>query len=183
MDRKISILENVSKEIINLFLKKDEYCNKYFSFYFDEENNDAKKIKKYSEFDKIPENKFTHILYFMERKYDFTLDIIKKYSLLVKNIQSIDIDILVLILKSIELQHDILRIKSVNVVKFESNNEYEKFIVDNIYYKLEEYTNLLAKFYINKSIKELIFNIFIFVYNYSVYYSINKLKNYVYVKN
>ena len=46
MDRKISILENVSKEIINLFLKKDEYCNKYFSFYFDEENNDAKKIKK-----------------------------------------------------------------------------------------------------------------------------------------
>lgn len=183
MDRKIGILENVSKEIINLFLKKHEYCNKYFSFYFDEENNDTKKIKKYSEFDQIPENKFTHILYFMERKYEFTLDIIKKYSLLVKNIQSFDIDILVLILKSIELQHDILRIKSISIDKFESKNEYEKFIVDNIYYNLEDYSNLLDKFYINKSQKELIFYIFIFVYNYSVYYSIDKLKNYVYVKN
>lgn len=183
MERKIAILENVSKEIINLFLKKDEYSNKYFSFYFDEENNDTKKRKKYKEFDQIPENKFTHILYFMEKKFDFSLDIIKKYSLLVKNIQTYDIDILVLILKSIELQHDILRIKSINVVKFESNNEYEKFIVDNIYYDLEYYSKLLSKFYINKTIKELIFNIFIFVYNYSVYYSIEKLKNYVYVKN
>lgn len=183
MDRKIAILENVSNEIINLFLKKDEYSNKYFSFYFDEENNDTKKIKKYNEFDQIPENKFTHILYFIERKYDFTLDIIKKYSLLVKNIQSFDIDILVLILKSIELQYDILRIKSVSVVNFKSNNEYEKFMVDNIYYNLEDYSNLLSKFFIKKSIKELIFNIFIFVYNYSVYYSIEKLKNYVYVKN
>ena len=39
MDKKISIFEDVSKDIINKFFRKEKFKKDYFSFYFDEDKN------------------------------------------------------------------------------------------------------------------------------------------------
>ena len=112
------------------------------------------------------------------------MEIIKKYVIMIKIILREDIDILNLILKSISLNKDILYYKFRNISVFENPEEFEKFILENIQYNLNDYNNLLSKFYnIDQYIKDKIYNIYGLIYNYSIYYSINILKKNVYIKN
>lgn len=189
MDRKISIFEDVSKELINIFFKKKKLKENEFTFYFDDcikdyynDNDFSKDINKYINFDDIPIKNYNHIESLMNLNFDFNEDIIKKYVLLVKNIENHDIDVLSLILKSIQLQCDIIKLKCSHKNSFDNFNEYENFIIQNIYYNLEDYDNILKKFYIKKSYKHVLMNIFVMVYNYSIHYSIEKMKNIVYIK-
>lgn len=189
MDRKISIFEDVSKELINIFFKKTKFKEQNFTFYFDDcskdyynDNDFNKDINKYLNFDDIPIKNYNHIESLMNLNLKFNEDIIKKYVLLVKNIENHDIDVLSLILKSIQLQCDIIKLKCSHKNSFDNLNEYENFIIQNIYYNLEDYNNILKKFYIKKSYKHVLMNIFVMVYNYSIHYSIEKIKNIVYIK-
>ena len=118
----------------------------------------------------------------MINHYDFSMDIIKKYCLIVKNIESFDIDILSLLFKSINLQFDILKYKKYNNL-YENIEELENFVIDNLYYNIQDYIDLLNKFYSNKDHKSLLTNIFFMVYNYSIFYSIEKLKKIIIIKN
>jgi len=185
MDNKISILENVSTEIINLFYKKKEKQNKcnFFSFYFDEDEN-TKETNVYINYDDISDNIFNILNQNLLYNYEFNMEIIKKYVIMIKIILREDIDILNLILKSISLNKDILYYKFRNISVFENPEEFEKFILENIQYNLNDYNNLLSKFYnIDQYIKDKIYNIYGLIYNYSIYYSINILKKNVYIKN
>ena len=185
MDRKISIFEDVTKDIINKFFKKEYLKKPYFSFYFDEEYSNIdneKSIVKYKEFDDIKNNIFNKILIMMIKQYDFSMDILKKYILIVKNIENYDIDILTLVFKSIELQHDIIKLKIINS-KIDTKEAFENFILENIYFKIDDYNNLLSKYYYKKEYKTILINIFIMIYNYSIFYSIEKIKKSIYIKN
>ena len=185
MDKKITIFEDVSKDIINKFFRKEEFKKDYFSFYFDEDKNNSGLIfvpNKYNNFDDIPLEIFDKIKNMMINQYDFSIDIIKKYCLIVKNIENFDIDILSLIFKSIQLQFDILAHKKYNNI-YENIEILENFIIDNLYYKLEDYIELLNKYYSNKSHKVLLTNIFVMTYNYSLFYSLEKLKKIIIIKN
>lgn len=180
MERKISILEDVSKEIINLFFKKNENSenstSNFFSFYFDEEPK-KKEIKKYKNFDDIPIDIYDILNKKLLHSFDFNKEIIKKYIIIVKKIKQKDIDILNLILKSISLNKDILHYKLLeNNNKFKNHQEFENFILKNIHYNLNDYNNLLSKFYNIRIIKDLLLNIYVLIYNYSIYNSINIFK-------
>ena len=72
---------------------------------------------------------FDKIIYMMIKQYDFSSDIIKKYILIVKNIENYDIDILTLLFKSIELQYEIVKLKTIEN-KIESMEALEKFILE-----------------------------------------------------
>ena len=63
----------------------------------------------------------------MIKPYDFSIEIIKKYCLIVKNIESFDIDILSLLFKSIDLQFDIIKYKKFNNF-YENIDELENFV-------------------------------------------------------
>lgn len=181
MDRKISILEDVSKEIINLFEKKNENIkNQFFSFYFDEDENT--KEKQYENFDDISTDIFQHINQNLLQHFEFNKEIIKKYIIVIKKIKQEDIDILNLIIKSISLNRDILHYKLLDKNKFENTNDFENFIIENIHYNLNDYNNILSKYYNIRNIKDKILNIYVLIYNYSIYYSIDALKRNVYIK-
>lgn len=185
MDKKITIFEDVSKDIINKFFRKEEFKKDYFSFYFDEDKNNSELNwvpNKYKNFDDIPIEIFNRIKNMMINHYDFSIDIIKKYCLIVKNIESFDVDILSLLFKSINLQFDILKYKKYNNF-YENIEELENFVVNNLYYNIQDYIDLLNKFYSNKNHKPLLTNIFVMVYNYSLFYSIEKLKKIIIIKN
>tara|TARA_B100000035_G_C20762028_1_gene448766 strand:- start:87 stop:659 length:573 start_codon:yes stop_codon:yes gene_type:complete len=188
MDRKISIFEDVSKELVNIFFKKTKFKEQNFSFYFDEtitdynDNKFDRNLKSYNNFDDIPIKNFNQLENLMNIKFNFNKDIIKKYVLLVKNIENYDVDVLCLILKSIQLQCDIIKLKCNHKINFETFNDFENFVIENIYYNLEDYDNILKKFYIKKNYKIVLMNIFVMIYNYSIYYSIEKIKNIVYIK-
>jgi hypothetical protein len=185
MDKKIRIFEDVSKDIINKFFKKEEFKKAYFSFFFDEDKNNKESLikqNKYYEFDDIDIIIFKKIQTMMIKSYDFSIDIIRKYTLIVKNIEKYDIDILNLIFKSIELQFEIIKYKNTkNIV--DSINELEKFIIENLHYNIQDYIDLLNKFYTNKNYKPLLTNIFVMIYNYSLFYSIENLKKKTFIKN
>jgi len=185
MDKKISIFEDVSKEIINKFFKKEHFKRDHFSFYFDEDKNHIKlkyTPNKYFNFDDIPPEIFIKIKNMMIKPYDFSIEIIKKYCLIVKNIESFDIDILSLLFKSIDLQLDIIKHKNNNSV-YENIEELENFVIDNLYFNIQDYIDLLNKYYSNRNHKPLLINIFVMVYNYSLFYSIEKLKKIIIIKN
>ena len=118
----------------------------------------------------------------MIKPYDFSIEIIKKYCLIVKNIESFDIDILSLLFKSIDLQLDIIKHKKNNSV-YENIEELENFVIDNLYFNIQDYIDLLNKYYSNRNHKPLLINIFVMVYNYSLFYSIEKLKKIIIIKN
>lgn len=185
MDKKISIFEDVSNDIINKFFKKEHFKKDYFSFFFDENKNnlDSKYIiNKYYNFDDIPSQIFNKMKNMMLKQYDFSIDIIKKYCLIVKNIESYDIDILSLLFKSIDLQFDIMKYKKVNNF-YENIEEFEKFILENLYFNIQDYIDLLNKYYSNINHKPLLTNIFVMVYNYSLFYSIERFKKIIIIKN
>jgi hypothetical protein len=188
MNRKISVFEDVTKETINMFFKKDisKTKNKYFSFYFDEEKSlefeNYKGSIKYTNFDNISDNIYEYILNLMIIKYDFSIDIIKKYVLIVKNIDRYDIDILNLIFKSIDLQYTIIKLKCNSTDIFENQCDLDSYILENIHYNMDDYINILSNYYSNKEHKNILMNIFVMVYNYCIYYSIEKIKNVVYIK-
>lgn len=185
MDRKISILEDVSKEIINLFVKKSENSedsiSNFFSFYFDEDEN-TKEIRQYKNFDDISRDIFQNLNQKLLHYFEFNKEIIKKYVIVIKKIKQEDIDILNLILKSISLNRDILHYKLLDKNKFENQIEFENFILENIHYNLNDYNNLLSKYYNIRNIKDKILNIYVLIYNHSIYYSIDALKKNVYIK-
>lgn len=182
MDRKISILEDVSKEIINLFVKKNEDRKyNFFSFYFDEDEN-TKEIKQYKNFDDISIDIFQNLNQNLLHHFEFNQEIIKKYVIVIKKIKQEDIDILNLILKSISLNRDILHYKILEKNKFENHIEFENFILENIHYNLNDYNNLLSNYYSIRNIKDKILNIYVLTYNHSIYYSIYSLKKNVYIK-
>jgi hypothetical protein len=184
MNRKISVFEDVTKEIINMFLKKDISKNKHFSFYFDEEKSLGVENKcsiKYNNFDSISDNIYDYIMNLMIIKYDFSIDIIKKYVLIVKNIDRYDIDILNLIFKSIELQYTIIKLKCKSTDVFENQCDLDSYILKNIHYNIDDYINILSNYY-SKEHKNFLMNIFVLVYNYCIHYSIEKIKNVVYIK-
>ena len=184
MEKKISIFEDVSKDIINKFFKKEEFKKDYFSFYFDEETNSnclVSVLKKYPHFDDINLDIFYRISDMMMKQYDFTDDIIKRYVLIVKNIENHDIDILSLIFKSINLQFEIMKFKTISKT-FETLTTLENFIIENFHYNIQDYINLLSKFYSNEDHKPLLINIFVMIYNYSLFYSIERLKKMTFIK-
>ena len=181
MDKKIGIFEDVTKDIINKFFKKEYLKKDYFSFFFDEEENNnidnilVSETKKYYNFDDIPLEIFNKIQDMIITQYDFSIDIIKKYILIVKNIENYDIDIISLVFKSIELQYEIIKYKNTNH-SFETTSHLEKFILENLYFNMQNYIDLLSKFYSNNKYKPALTNIFVMIYNYSLFYSIESFK-------
>jgi len=186
MDKKIGIFEDVTKDIINKFFKKEYLKKEYFSFFFDEEENDnnilVSETKKYYNFDDIPLEIFDKIQDMMIAEHDFSIDIIKKYILIVKNIENYDIDIISLVFKSIELQYEIIKYKNTNY-SFETTSHLEKFILDNLYFNMQNYIDFLGRFYTNNKYKPALTNIFVMIYNYSLFYSIESLKKILLIKN
>lgn len=186
MEKKICIFEDVTKDIINKFLKKEHLKKNYFSFFFDEEKKKenilVSKTKKYYNFDDIPLENFNKIKDMIINEYDFDIDIIKKYILIVKNIQNYDIDIISLVFKSIELQYEIIKYKNTNF-SFETTNHLERFILEHLHFNMQNYIVLLNNFYSNKKYKPALTNIFVMIYNYSLFYSIESLKKILLIKN
>ena len=189
MDKKINIFEDVTKDIINKFFKKEELKKEYFSFFNDENEYNQEdtrdlspKLNKYYNFDDIDSKIFHYIMTMMIKQYEFSIDLIKKYTLIVKNIEIFDIDILNLIFKSIQLQFEILKYKN-NKDYYNNTDELEEFAVKNLYFNIEDYIKLINNYYTHNDYKPILINIFVMIYNYSLFYSIENMKKITFIKN
>jgi hypothetical protein len=167
-------IRGLNNEITKLILKRDNKSinESIYKFYFLEDMT-------YNKDDDIDELVYGMIEDKIHFKTEINDILIKKYVLFVKYFQIIDLDIIHLIINSMQ-QHSIMInmiYKKINK-KFVDIEELRNFVTNEIdkFFGIDYYNNLLNTIYKNNEAKKTVIFVFNILYNLSLIDSINNLK-------